>query len=77
MTNFQLLLSIPGGGEWFIIGLGLAAFIFWIMTVVEIATSDFSYQSSKLTWLLISILLGVLGAIIYRIAGRKYRIPKN
>jgi len=42
----------------------IAFFALWIKTIVEIATSKF-IDDSKSTWLLIVILLGGLGMIVY------------
>ena len=78
MTDYSLLFAIPGGAELLVFGLiALAIFIFWLLTILEIVNSEFTDPNSKIVWLLISILLGVLGAVIYRFAGRQNRVPKN
>jgi hypothetical protein len=66
---------MPGGAEWLIIlAIIIAALVFWIKSIVEIAGSTFEDPNMKIVWLLIVIFLGLLGAIIYTIAGRKGRI---
>ena len=75
---FHLLFSMPGGAEWIIILLvASGGLIFWIKMIAEVASSDFDNQDSKITWLLVTILLGFLGALIYYFAGRNGRIPKT
>ncbi len=75
MAN-QFLFAIPGGMEWILVAFGLALFVFWIKMIVEIATSDFQDDSSKIVWLLVTILLGFLGALVYYFAGRSGRLLK-
>ena len=75
---FHLLFSMLGGAEWIIILLvASGGLIFWIKMIAEVASSDFDNQDSKITWLLVTILLGFLGALIYYFAGRNGRIPKT
>ncbi|MFN0082685.1 MAG: PLDc N-terminal domain-containing protein [Ferruginibacter sp.] len=74
----QLLLSMPAGAEWILILLGFAmllAFIgFWIYTIVDIANSKFVDDTSKIVWLLVVVLTGIVGSIIYWIFGRSSRV---
>lgn len=74
----QLLLSMPGGAEWILILLALAmllAFLgFWIYTIVDIAKSRFVDDTNKIVWLLVVVLTGVIGSIIYWIFGRSSRV---
>ena len=58
----------------FILILGMLAV--WIYAIVDIAKSDFE-GDNKMIWLLIVILVGFLGAIIYFIVGRQKKIPKD
>lgn len=74
MTHLQLLFSLPGGLEWIIIFLVIGGLIFWIKIIIEIATSNFSDKDAKIVWLLITILLGFFGALIYFFAGRHRRL---
>lgn len=77
MMLFHLLFSMPGGPELILILLALGGLIFWIKMIAEVATSDFDNPDSKITWLLVTILLGFLGALIYYFVGRNGRIPKT
>ncbi len=57
--------------------IGLVILIIWIKTIIEIANSDFE-GDNKLIWLLIVLLCGILGLILYYILGRQKRIlPEN
>jgi NADH:ubiquinone oxidoreductase subunit 6 (subunit J) len=46
-------------------------FIFWIFMIVDVAKRDFKNESDKIVWILIVVLLGVLGGIIYYFAIKK------
>ncbi len=54
----------------------LGIFAHWIKTIVEIANSKFA-DISKTSWLLVVILLGGLGMIIYHAAGHSQRITEQ
>jgi Phospholipase_D-nuclease N-terminal len=51
--------------------ISLAAFAFWIMTIIDIAKSEFKGSNDKVIWLIVTILLGVLGALIYHFVGKQ------
>jgi hypothetical protein len=74
MKAQTLLIGMPGGLEWILIIIALAGVIFWIRTIIEIANSQFKDNTSKITWLLVVLLTGILGAIIYVVAGRQSRV---
>ena len=69
-----ILIGMPEGPEWIFIFIALAAGIFWLKTVVEIATGKFKDDTSKIVWLLVVLLTGIIGAIIYVIAGRQSKM---
>jgi hypothetical protein len=57
----------------FIIVLGIASLAFWIWALVDAirVPDDRYYQSgTKLVWVLVIVLLQVIGAIVYLVAGR-------
>jgi len=54
----------------FFILLSLASFIFWIIEIVDVARREFRDPNGKLLWLLVVILTGGLGALIYYFVGR-------
>ena len=58
-------------GEILFIGLlpliiiGILFFLFWIIMLVDSATRKFKESSDKIIWVLIIILTGILGSLIY------------
>ena len=72
------LFSMPGGAEWILIIVALALLLasigFWIYTIVDIVKSKFQDETTKIIWLLVVVLIGVLGSLIYWIFGRSGRV---
>ncbi|MBK5276348.1 MAG: PLDc N-terminal domain-containing protein [Desulfuromonadales bacterium] len=54
--------------------LGLALFVVWIVTIVDIVRSDFNTPSNKAVWLLLVIFLPLLGMLFYMIPGLNRRL---
>ena len=54
----------------FIIVLGLASFVFWIVEIIDVARREFREPNAKIIWLLVVVFLHGLGAIIYYFAGK-------
>ena len=75
------LFSMPGGAEWILIivalALVLASIGFWIYTIVDIVKSKFQDETTKIIWILVVVLLGILGSLIYLIFGRSFRVIVN
>lgn len=59
------------------IALAVAAFVFWILMVVDCATKVPEAGSTKIVWILIVILLGILGAILYFVIQRPNNPPSG
>ena len=74
----QLLFSMPGGAEWIFIllafAVAMASLGLWIYTIVDIVRNTFSDDTTKIVWLLVVVLTGILGSILYLIFGRSGRI---
>ena len=68
------LIAMPGGTEFLLIAVVLFGLFFWIKCIVEIAKSDFKQKDQQIIWLLVTILMGFVGALIYYFAGRNSRI---
>jgi uncharacterized membrane protein len=51
--------------------------VWWIASIAEIADSKFPKKDDKTIWLLVVILLGLLGILIYYGAGRSTRIKDS
>jgi len=56
---------------WIIIS--ILAIPFWIISIIDILKSRFE-GNGKIVWLLVVILLGVPGIILYRVIGKKKKI---
>jgi hypothetical protein len=54
--------------------LWIAAFVYWIVAIVEVARiPDWQFRavgSEKIVWLLVTILAGIIGALVWRFAKR-------
>jgi magnesium-transporting ATPase (P-type) len=78
MCPAQLLLSMPNGTEWILVLVTISfllAFLgFWIYTIVDVAKSNFADDTTKIVWLLVVLITGIIGAVIYWIFGRPHRI---
>ena len=59
-----------------IIGIAAAAFVFWILMIIDCAKRRFSSDSDRIIWILILIFLGLLGAAIYYFVVKKKRKKK-
>lgn len=74
----QFLLSMPAGAEWLLVILVLSTILvfagFWIYSIVDVVKSKFNDESTKIVWLLVVILLGFLGSIIYWVLGRSSKV---
>jgi len=48
-----------------IIALSILAFVFWIFMIVDVAKRNFKKENDKIVWILVVVLAGIIGAIIY------------
>lgn len=74
MENYKDLLDLLGPLVWLIAiyyALVAAAFIFWIIMLVDAVKRTYPKQSDKTRWLLIVIAFGVFGAIWYYFSVKK------
>ncbi|KKQ74026.1 MAG: hypothetical protein US94_C0016G0003 [Berkelbacteria bacterium GW2011_GWB1_38_5] len=64
------------------VGLGIGMILFWVLFVgvggviwiwalIDVIRRQFANQNDKTLWLIIVILLGWIGGLVYLIAGRK------
>lgn len=49
----------------FIMIVGIGGTIFWIWVIIDVAKRDFKKSDDKTLWILIVVLTGFIGAIIY------------
>lgn len=53
--------------------LGLALFVTWIISLVEVIKSEFKNSNDKTMWLLLLIFIAPLATVLYQIIGRGQR----
>ncbi len=47
------------------LAIGIGGFIFWIFMIVDVVQRKFDKEDTRLMWILIVVLTGLIGAIIY------------
>lgn len=50
---------------------GLATLIFWIWALIDVIRREFPNPNDKILWIVLIIVLGILGSILYLIIGRR------
>jgi hypothetical protein len=48
-----------------ILAIGVASFVFWILMLIDSIKRKFKKDNEKIIWVLVIVLTGILGAIIY------------
>lgn len=76
MTNELLMAGILIGGFIFFLifllfAVGVLLTIFWILMIIDCAKRDFAESTEKVVWLIVVIIFGVLGAIVYYFAVKR------
>ena len=74
LLNPIFAVSFPSGAEIILILVALGYLFIWIKTIVEIAKSRFTDETSRIIWLLVVAFCGLIGMILYYAIGRKNRI---
>jgi len=46
-------------------GIGILATVFWIFMIIDCAKREFPKSDDKIMWILLIVLVGAIGAIIY------------
>lgn len=55
----------------------VGSIVFWIMMLIDAAKREFPNENDKLIWILVIVLVGVIGAIIYYFVGKQTgNLPK-
>jgi len=49
----------------------IALMVFWIIALIDAAKREFPGQNDKLMWILVIVLVGWIGALIYWFVGRQ------
>jgi len=47
------------------LAIAILAFVFWILMLVDCAKRNFKNENDKIVWILVIVLAGIIGAIIY------------
>ncbi|MEM9419486.1 MAG: PLDc N-terminal domain-containing protein [Planctomycetota bacterium] len=50
--------------------IGIGSFVFWLWSLIDCVRRDFEGNNDKLIWVLVIVLAGVLGSLIYVFVGR-------
>lgn len=50
--------------------LALASLVVWIWAIVDCAQREFPQQETKIVWILVIVLVGIIGALVYLVVGR-------
>ena len=58
----------------FVLLIGIALMIFWIWMLVDCATKESGQGNDKVIWILVIVLTGWIGALIYLLARRPTRM---
>jgi len=48
-----------------LIFIAFALFIFWVIMLVDVATRKFKESNDKLVWILVVVLVGLIGGLVY------------
>jgi hypothetical protein len=51
--------------------------VLWIVGIVDVASSNFRDDSTKVLWLMFIVFAPFIGIVLYMIIGRKQRIDKR
>ena len=60
----------------FCIGVGLVIVVFWIWALIDCLNNESSEGNEKIVWILVIILLGAVGALLYYTVRRPTRIKE-
>lgn len=50
--------------------IGIGGFFFWLWSLIDCIRREFEGSNDKLIWVLVIVLLGILGSLIYVFGGR-------
>jgi hypothetical protein len=70
-------LGVPEVITLFMLPLSLILAIFWIWMIVDCVTKEPTEGNNKLIWILVIVLVGWIGALIYYFARRPQRIAQT
>lgn len=54
---------------------GLISVVVWVMALVDVIRSNFKNENEKIIWVLVILLGGIIGAVLYYAIGKKNQYP--
>lgn len=54
--------------------IGIAIFAIWVWSLIDVIRGNFRGENDKLIWILVIVLGGIIGSVIYFFVGRKNKI---
>ncbi len=57
------------------LSIGVGLFAAWIITLVDVLRSEFKSDSDRLIWILLTVLMPFVGAILYWTIGVNQKLP--
>jgi len=58
----------------FMVCLGIAIFVLWIMSIVDVIKNDFQNPNNKIIWILLLLFIAPLATILYQLVGRNQKV---
>jgi hypothetical protein len=76
MREYSIIPSIGVQGILLIYAIGLAAFAFWLWMLIDCATKESAEANTKVVWIVIIAVTGVIGAGLYWLMRRPQRMEE-
>lgn len=73
MPEHQIAALIATGTGLILIVVGIGLLIQWIISIVDVLKSDYEGNGTKVTWMVLLLLLPPIGTILYQIIGTKQK----
>ena len=54
--------------------IGIASLVFWLWMLIDCIKNESDQGNTKVIWVIVIVLLGILGALVYVVARRPQRI---
>jgi prolipoprotein diacylglyceryltransferase len=56
---------------------GIASLVFWILMLVDSIKREYKNENEKITWILVIVLAGIIGALIYYFMVKRKKTTKK
>ncbi len=57
----------------FMTAIGIALFVLWVISLMDVIKNDYQGQNTKVVWLLLLLLIAPIGTILYQTIGKKQK----